>query len=64
MSDDQVVDLKTSENIFAESQSDLEDLYQQYDIVRVEVCSINVVDIPSPLKMDFLIAEMCRDFRH
>ncbi len=62
MSDDQVVDLKTSENIFAESQSDLEDLYQQYDIVRVEVCSINVADIPSPLKWIFLFQRCAEIF--
>ena len=41
MSDDQVVDLKTSENLFSSQESDLEDLYKQYDIISIEVRSQN-----------------------
>ena len=39
MSDDQVVDLKTSENLFSSQESDLEDLYKEYDIISIEVIS-------------------------
>ena len=41
MSDDQVVDLKTSENLFSSQESDLEDLYKEYDIISIEVRSQN-----------------------
>ena len=37
MSDNQVVDLKTSENLFNNIESNLEDLYKEYDIISIEV---------------------------
>ena len=38
MADDQVVDLKTSESIFANNESDLKNLFEEYKILRTEVC--------------------------
>ena len=37
MADDQVVDLKTSESIFANNEDGLENLFTKYNIVQVEV---------------------------
>ena len=37
MNDNQVVDLKTSEDLFKSSEIDLTELYQQYDIIATEV---------------------------
>lgn len=40
MSDDQVVDLKTSESIFTNNQDELQQVYDLYNIVDVEVNDI------------------------
>ena len=40
MNDNQVVDLKTSEDLFKSSEIDLTELYQEYDIIATEVCTI------------------------
>jgi hypothetical protein len=45
MEDDQVVDLKTSESIFESNESDLQTLFDQYDIVRVEVIKKQFITI-------------------
>ena len=37
MNDNQVVDLKTSEDLFKSSEIDLTELYQEYDIIATEV---------------------------
>jgi hypothetical protein len=45
MEDDQVVDLKTSESIFESNESDLQTLFDQYDIVRVEVINFFLLQL-------------------
>ena len=40
MNDNQVVDLKTSEDLFKSSEIDLTELYEEYDIIATEVCTL------------------------
>merc|ERR1712183_547790 len=39
MTDNQVVDLKTSEDLFKSSEIDLTELYEEYDIIATERCA-------------------------
>ena len=62
MSDDQVVDLKTSENLFSSQESDLEDLYKEYDIISIEVSSEYYKRLEVTYKFDiFVLFQRCAE---
>ena len=61
MSDDQVVDLKTSENLFSSQESDLEDLYKEYDIISIEVNNFkSILELSSDFEI-FAFFQRCAE---